>query len=139
MRKGWPRQLRQASSPRQNKKESFLSAASRSSSSNEGFPNGPFIWITGTIATMTPPSEGTSAIRLFIADGQLKVRMNRTHEKAIGQIGIQRNGRCLRSTDGASDISSATLAGIPVHRRVLSSLDSNVSMTGLFIHLLPRA
>src|SRR3984957_2923936 len=137
MRKGWPRQLRQASSPKQNKKESFLSAASRSSSSSEDLPNGPFIWIIGTIATMTAPSEGTSAIR-FSADRQVRERMNREHEKAIGQIGIQRNGRCLRSTDGASDISWATRAGIPVHRRVLSSLDSNVSMTGLFIHLLPR-
>src|SRR6267154_1172822 len=110
---GWPRQLRKVSSPRQNRKESFLSAASRSSSSSEGFPNGPFIWIIGTVATMTAPSEGTSAAR-FSADGQVKERMNRVHEKAIGQTGIQRNGRCLRSTDdGASVISSATLAGIP--------------------------
>jgi hypothetical protein len=61
---------------------------------------------------MTTSSEGISAAR-FSADRQVKERMNRTHEKAIIQIGIQRNGRCLRSTDGASDISSATPAGIP--------------------------
>src|SRR5271169_6400385 len=99
MRKGWPRQLKQASSPRQNSKESFLSAASRSSSSSEGFPNGPVIWITGTIATMTPPNEGNSATS-FSPDGHVRERMNKAHEKAIGQIGIQRSGRCLRSTDG---------------------------------------
>ena len=112
---GWPRQLRTASGQRQNRKESFLSVASRSSSFREGFPNGPLVWISGTIPTllhqiiimmtMTPSSE-----TLCSAGGQVKEQINRAHEKAIGNIGLQRNGRCLRSTDGVSDI-SATLGG----------------------------
>lgn len=49
--------------------------------------------------------------------------MSRTHEKAIVKSGIQRNARCMRSTDGSSDMPSATLTGIPVHCTVSSSLD----------------
>ena len=91
------------------------------------FSQRPAVWISGTIPTllhqniimmtMTPSSE-----TLCSAGGQVKEQINRAHEKAIGNIGLQRNGRCLRSTDGVSDI-SATLAGIPVQRTASSSLD----------------
>lgn len=108
---GWPRQLRTARGQRQNRKESFLSAASRSSSFQAGFPNGPLVWIPGAIATVLPqkatpmvmmaPGETPSS-----AGGQVKEKMNRAHEKAIGNIGLQRNGRCLRSTDGPRRLGS---------------------------------
>src|SRR4051794_3283396 len=95
----------------------------------------------GTIPKMT--HQNTEAMLMVkprsnpcSTDGQANEIMSRTHEKAIGQIGIQRKGRCL--PPGSSDICFATRAGIPVHRTVSSSIDRK-PLRGGFIHLLLRA
>ena len=97
---GLARQLRTGEQSRQKRKESFLSAASRCIFQRR-FSNGPSCRCPESCegsaqkATMTAQRARVTSS----GGGQTRESTSRANEKAIGHIGIQRNGRCLRSVD----------------------------------------